>query len=199
MKLDTKKFEKEIKDRVGTKRYDHMLRVSKEARSLAKIYKQDEDKAEIAGYFHDCAKLKDKSEIPTLCQKMGFEITDEMKKAPSIIHSFLGAVLAEKLYDIHDEDILNAISWHTTGRPNMSTLEKIVFLADYIEPGRDYPEAKKARTLAYKNLDKAMEYALNQNILNLIDGKKYIAMESVNARNFYLEINRWKLFLNLFL
>ena len=79
----------------------------------------------------------------------------------------------------------------------MSTLEKIIFLADYIEPKRDFPQAKQAREIAKVNLDKAMFYVLDENIKNLIELKNYIALDTIKARNYYLEKNEWKVFLKL--
>lgn len=196
-KLDYKKYENNILERVGEKRYKHMLRVAQSAKMLAQIHKADVEKAELAGYLHDCAKLKNKEDYPRLCQEFGLSLSQDMKKAPAIIHGFLGAKLAEKLYEIKDIDILNAISYHTTGRENMSTLEKIIFLADYIEPKRDFPQAKQAREIAKVNLDKAMFYVLDENIKNLIELKNYIALDTIKARNYYLEKNEWKVFLKL--
>ena len=112
-----------------------------------------------------------------------------MKRAPQIIHSHLGRVMAKNLYGIDDEDILNAISYHTTGRPNMSDLEKIIFLADYIEPMRNFDGVDVARKLAKKDLDSTMYFALNNTLKFLVEKDKYIVVETVLARNFYEEMS----------
>lgn len=118
-----------------------------------------------------------------------------MLKAPQIIHSYLGALFAREFYGIDDEDILNAITYHTTGRANMSDLEKIIFLADYIEPMRNFDGVEKARELASKDLDAAMYFALNNTLKFLVERDSYIVLETIIARNFYKEMDTWKLFL----
>lgn len=147
------------------KRYIHTLGVAQESLQLAKRYGIDPDKAYMAGLLHDCAKCLTDEEKLELCEKYELELDDILKSQPDLTHSFLGAKIAEKEYGIKDKEILNAISYHTTGRPNMSMLEKIIFIADYIEPNRDYFEGlAKARELAYKNIDEAVIYALESTI-----------------------------------
>ena len=199
MNNDLKKFESETCERIGEKRYLHTIRVRDVAIDLANIYGVDPEKAEIAGFLHDCAKIRDEKKLIKEAKNQGLLITEEMKRAPQIIHSHLGRVMAKNLYGIDDEDILNAISYHTTGRPNMSDLEKIIFLADYIEPMRNFDGVDIARKLAKKDLDSAMYFALNNTLKFLVEKDKYIVVETVLARNFYEEMSNWKLFLNLFL
>lgn len=115
-------------------------------------------------------------------------IKSRYEKAPAIIHGFLGAKLAEKLYEIKDIDILNAISYHTTGRENMSTLEKIIFLADYIEPKEIFLKQSKQEKLPRLIL-KGYVLCFDENIKNLIELKNYIALDTIKARNYYLEKN----------
>ena len=157
-----KKYEKEIRDRIGEKRFLHTLRVRDTAIELAKIHNVDLESAEVAGFLHDCAQ---------------------------IIHSYLGALYARELYGIEDEDILNAITYHTTGRANMSDLEKIIFLADYIEPMRNFDGVERARHLAKKDLDAAMYFALNNTLKFLVEHDTYIVPTTVIARNYYKELN----------
>lgn len=199
MSSDLKKFEKEIEDRIGEKRFLHTKRVKEVALELAKIHGVDQEKAEIAGFLHDCAKIRDKDELLKAAKENKLLLTKEMQKAPQIIHSHLGAVFAEEVYGIEDREILNAIKYHTTGRANMTDLEKIIFLADYIEPKRNFDGVEKARELAKKDLDSAMYFALNNTLKFLVEKDSYIVLETVKARNYYKELNPWKLFLNLFL
>lgn len=147
------------------KRYKHTQGVAAEAAKLAKRYDEDTKKAYIAGLLHDCAKCFTDSEKLKLCKSYGVETDEILKSQPDLTHSFLGAKIAEAEYGIRDKDILNAIAYHTTGRPNMSLLEKIVFIADYIEPNRDYFQGlDKIRKLAYNNIDKAIVCALEGTI-----------------------------------
>ena len=199
MNTDLRKYESEIKNRIGEKRFFHTERVEEVALELAKIHDVDQEKAKIAGFLHDCAKIRDSEELLKEAKKHGLLLTEEMKKAPQIIHSHLGAVFAEEVYGIEDREILNAIKYHTTGRANMTDLEKIIFLADYIEPKRNFDGVEKARELAKKDLDSAMYFALNNTLKFLVEKDSYIVLETVKARNYYKELNPWKLFLNLFL
>ena len=184
-----KKYEKEIRDRIGEKRFLHTLRVRDTALELAKIHGVDQEKAEVAGFLHDCAKIRDHEDLIKAAKKSGLLLTKEMQKAPQIIHSYLGAIYARDLYGIEDEEILNAISYHTTGRANMSDLEKIIFLADYIEPMRNFDGVERARELAREDLDAAMYFALNNTLKFLVDHDTYIVPTTVTARNFYKELN----------
>ena len=144
-----------------SKRYKHTLGVAQEALQLAKRYNVDTYKAYLAGLLHDCAKCYTNKEKLELCKKYNINLDKFLLENPELIHSFLGAKIAELEYNITDFDILNAIAYHTTGRENMSILEKIVFIADYIEPNRDYFDGlDKIRELAYKNINTAIIFAL---------------------------------------
>ncbi|MDU5807149.1 MAG: bis(5'-nucleosyl)-tetraphosphatase (symmetrical) YqeK [Peptoniphilus harei] len=189
MTYNLKKYEKEIRDRIGEKRFLHTLRVRDTAIELAKIHGVDQEKAEVAGFLHDCAKIRDHEELIKAAKKSGLLLTKEMHKAPQIIHSYLGALYAREFYGIEDENILNAITYHTTGRANMSDLEKIIFLADYIEPMRNFDGVEKARQLAKKDLDEAMYFALNNTLNFLVKHDTYIVPTTVTARNYYKELN----------
>ena len=189
MTYKLKKYEKEIRERIGEKRFLHTLRVRDTALELARIHGVDQEKAEVAGFLHDCAKIRDHDDLMKAAKKSGLLLTKEMHKAPQIIHSYLGAIYARDLYGIEDEEILNAITYHTTGRANMSDLEKIIFLADYIEPMRNFDGVERARELAREDLDAAMYFALNNTLKFLVDHDTYIVPTTVTARNFYKELN----------
>lgn len=181
-------YEDEIKNRIGEKRFQHTQRVKDTAIKLAKIYSVDEEKAAIAGFLHDCAKIRDVELLKQKSKEYGLDITGELEKAPQIIHAHLGSILAKKLYNVNDEDILNAIKYHTTGREDMSDLEKIIFLADSTEPMRNFEGVDKLRELSVKDLDMAMYYSLNNTIKMLADKNVHIVIDSIKARNFYREM-----------
>lgn len=189
MTYDLKKYENEIRERIGENRFLHTIRVKDTAIKLAKIHDVDLEKAEIAGFLHDCAKIRDKKDLIKKAKENNLLLTKEMMKAPQIIHSYLGALFAREFYGIDDEDILNAITYHTTGRTNMSDLEKIIFLADYIEPLRNFDGVERARELANKDLDAAMYFALNNTLKFLVERDSYIVPVTVLARNFYKEMD----------
>lgn len=180
-------YRDEIIERIGEKRFLHSLRVADCAKELAKIHNCDENKAYTAGFFHDCGKIRDLEKLKEKFVRAGFQIKDDFIHAPQIIHSYYGAYLTKKRYNIDDDDIINAITFHTTGRANMSDLEKIIFLADYIEPMRNFSGVDKARELAKESLDEAMLFALDNTLLFLIKNGEYIAIDTVKARNYYKE------------
>ncbi len=164
-----KKLRKKVKDVMTKARYEHTLGVEFTAASLAMRYGVDIDKAEIAGLLHDCAKCIDDEDKFDDCKKYKIELTDVEKRNPFLIHSKLGAVYANKLYGIDDEEVISAIRFHTTGKPDMTLLEKIIFIADYIEPGRDKaPNLKEIRQIAFIDIDEAM-YMILKDTLDYLD------------------------------
>ncbi len=168
----SKKFRKEMQDALKSERFDHTLGVAYTAANMAAIFDADNQKALIAGYLHDCAKNLDHEEQIKICKKNGIEITDVERRNPSLIHAKAGMCLARTKYGIEDEEILNAIRWHTTGHPGMTTLEKIVFIADFIEPNRKPLEHMDIiRKEAFRDLDACMLLILRDtlNYLKNID------------------------------
>lgn len=179
----------ELKKDLGEERYNHSLNVAKEAKILSRIYGADEFKAEIAGLFHDCGKFFDKNLEKEAIEKYNLKDNEEIKLAKKLIHCYLGPEIAEEKYDIHDSEILNAIRYHTTLNEKPTLLEKIIYLADAIEPGRNYDEVFELRILSKKNLDAACLKSLDYTIKGLVDRKLYIGLDTINARNYFL-LNR---------
>ncbi len=139
------------------KRFEHTLGVEYTAAALAMCHGCDIQNARIAGLLHDCAKCLSDEKRLSICIKNSIPVHKLEKKNPFLLHAKVGAYLAEKKYHVEDPHILNAIRSHTTGRPNMSLLEKIVFIADYIEPGRkSAPNLKAIRALAFQDIDRAL-------------------------------------------
>ena len=148
---DLSEVKEYLKNNLSGERYTHSLRTANAAKKLAKIHDVDEERAYLAGLLHDIAK-----EIPLCDMHKYVDKSHEMYCYPPVVHSFIGAYVAKELFNIYDYDILNSISYHTTGRPNMSALEKIIYIADKIEDGRNYPESTYLKTLAEDDLDKAL-------------------------------------------
>lgn len=146
-----------LQEKLSLARYEHTLSVSFTAMALAMRYRCDLEKAELAGLLHDCAKRFSDAEILEKCKQKHLPISEEEKKAPAVLHAKLGASLAKEKFGVTDSEILNAIRYHTTGRPQMSLLEKIVYVADYIEPRRNKaPNLEELRTLSFVDLDEAL-------------------------------------------
>lgn len=150
-------FRKQLKSKLDPMRYEHSLSVSFLCVGLAMRYGYDIGKAELAGLMHDCAKRFTDNELIARCQKHGLELTQEEQKVPAVIHAKYGAWLAKNKFGIRDEEILSAIACHTTGKPGMGMLDKILYIADYIEPRRDKASnLPRMRYLAFQDLDLAM-------------------------------------------
>lgn len=161
-------LQNEVKSKLTEKRYLHTVGVCHTSACLAMSYGEDIKKASIAGMLHDCAKCLSDEEIKKQCLEYQIEISEIENRNPYLLHSKLGAYYAKHIYNINDIDILNAIQYHTTGRPNMSLLEKIVFIADYIEAGRkDILGLKEIRSIAFQHIDQAVYLSLKNTLTYL--------------------------------
>lgn len=155
-------MQEQLKTLLTPERYAHSIGVMETAVELAKIHGADVEKARIAGLLHDNAKNLDN--IYERSKDLEADLDDFEMKSPPLVHAKLGAETAKIEFGINDPEILDAIKWHTIGRPNMSLLEKIIFVADLTEPGRDFPDAKPLRELARKDLDKALAECIKSTI-----------------------------------
>ena len=151
-------YKKIIKSMMSENRYNHCLNVSKEAVKLAKRYGGDEEKAAIAGILHDITKEMPKEEQLQIMLDSGIILDDIQKNAPKLWHGISGSVYIKNHLCIEDEDILNAICYHTTGRAGMSILEKIIFVADFTSEERTYKGVATMRKKSRKSLEDAMLY-----------------------------------------
>ena len=159
-------IKKELEIELDQKLYQHSIGTMEEAEKLASVYGCDISKAKIAGLLHDCGKVRCK---------------DNLK------HAKESAELAETRFGVKDKDIINAIMYHTTGRVNMTILEKIIFIADKIEPTRHYEGVEEIRKKAYKNLDEAIIKSLESTIKYVKSRNMVLDMESVNTLNYLKE------------
>lgn len=185
-KEDIAKLRSKIKKTQDKKRYEHTLRVTYTAACLAMCYDIDTERAETAGLLHDCAKCLSNEKKISLCKKQSIEINITEAKNPFLLHAKAGAYLAEHKYGIRDEDILNAVRYHTTGRPGMSTLEKIIFIADYIEPGRNHSaRLPELRRLAFQDLDKALVEILRDTLRYLKGSQNEIDPMTQKTYDYY--------------
>ena len=149
-------------------------------------YECDLDKALLAGLMHDCAKCMPNAKKLKVAEKHGLEITEIEQKNPFMLHAKVGALLAEKKYDIEDQEVLSAIRWHTTGKPDMTLLEKIVYVADYIEPKRDKaPNLKEVRKMAFVDLDQALLKILEDTLNYLGDSPDEVDTMTKATYDFY--------------
>ena len=183
-----KDLKKAMKKHMDESRYEHTLGVMNTCASLAMRYGYDMEKAMLAGLMHDCAKCMPNAKKLKTAEKNHLEITDLERKNPFMLHAKLGALLAKKKYDIDDEEILSAIRWHTTGRPDMSLLDKIVYVSDYIEPKRDKaPNLPKIRQLAFMDIDQALLQILEDTLGYLGDSTDDIDSMTKKTYDYYKE------------
>ena len=183
------KIQKKVKKELDDERYRHTLGVMYMAAALSMRYGEDLMKAQVAGLLHDCAKCIPNDRKIKMCVRYGIEITDTERNAPSLLHSKLGAYLARHEYGIEDEDILGAIRWHTTGKPAMSLLEKIIFISDYIEPMRfKAADLPTVRRLAFGNIDRAVQITLADTLAYLRSGEGHIDDMTQKACDYYTNL-----------
>ena len=145
------------------RRIPHVLGTEQEAVRLAERYGGDVDRARRAALLHDCTKKLDMAEQLALCRQYGIELDELEQKALKLLHAKTGAAIARDVFGV-DEETYRAIWWHTTGHAGMTLLEKIIYLADYIEPSRDFPGVEELRRVCYEDLDRGLLMGLEMTI-----------------------------------
>lgn len=175
-----------LKENLKEKRFIHSLDVSKTAVKLAEVYEVDKVKAKIAGLIHDCAKYMAGQGILDIMRKYGETIDEVVLKNPDLMHGVAGTYIAKNIMNIDDEDILNAVKYHTTGKVDMTLLEKIIYLADFIEPNRNFNGVDDIRKEAFVDLDKALIMCFDSTIKFVILKKGLLHINTIEARNFLL-------------
>ena len=164
------------------KRIPHVLGTEQEAIRLAERYGADVEKARVAALLHDCTKKLNMEEQLALCSHYGIELDELEQKALKLLHAKTGAAIARDIFGV-DEEIYHAIWWHTTGHAGMTLLEKIIYLADYIEPSRDFPGVDKLRKVCYEDLDKGLLMGLDMTIQEMTEMGNPVHRATVEARD----------------
>lgn len=172
-----------IRGRLTPKRFHHSLEVAKQAVHLAAIYGADEKKARTAGILHDIMKDAGAKAQLQIFHDFGIILDNAEKASPTCWHAHAGAVFIENVLHVGDEDIINAVRYHTTGRAGMSPLEKTIFVADFTSADRDYPDSDEMRRLADIGSAPAMEYALSYTIRDLVNRAAVIHPDAIDAYN----------------
>lgn len=191
--LDWIRLRKEMEAVQGEKRYEHTLGVEFTAASLAMCHGADKEKAQLAGLLHDCAKKLSGEELIAVCQSHQLPISEVEYAQPQLLHAKAGSCFAKEKYGVADKDVLNAIYYHTTGRPEMSLLEKIVFIADYMEPGRNKAEhLDEIRKEAFQDIDTALLHILSDTLAYLKSEGGAIDAMTQETYDYYKEERREK-------
>jgi len=184
-------IQNKLRKKLKGSRYIHTLGVEYTSVCLAMKYGEDLEKAELAGLLHDCAKQLPEKKLIKICREHGEKISKMEFQQPFLLHGKAGACLAKDKFGIEDESVLNAIRYHTTGRPDMSLLEKIVFVADYIEPNRKKADnLAELRRLAFEDLDETVLLILEQTLDYLEKTGKEIDRHTIMTRDFYKKLLR---------
>lgn len=184
--MDIEKISKKLEKKLEKGRYRHTQGVMYTAASLAMRYEYDINEALLAGLLHDCGKFGTVKDQIKQCKKHHIELTESELEMPALIHALLGAYLAKEEYHVDNEHILNAILYHTTGRPNMTLLEKIIYLADYIEPNRKtIPGLTEVRTLAFTDLDRAVSVCAKNTLDYLEQQGRAVDSMTVKTYDYY--------------
>lgn len=180
------KMKKTLKKYLDAGRFEHTEGVMYTAAALAMRYGEDIEKAQVAGLLHDCAKCMPDAKKVKICQKNGIPMTEAEQKSPFLLHAKVGAYIAQTKYGIEDTEILEAIECHTTGKPAMSQLDKIIFIADYIEPMRTKaPDLADVRKLAFKDIDLALFKILSDTLAYLRNSPKNVDSMTMRAYEYY--------------
>lgn len=182
--LNKKEVYQHLKESIKEQRYRHILGVVQTSLELCEKYGIEKEKAELAALFHDYAKYYRYEDCVEYLHRRGMVLDEVEKCSPQLLHAKVGALIAKEEYGIEDEDVLNAIRYHTTGRAGMSDLEVLIALADYIEPGRNYEGVEKIRECEERSgMRVALLQAFHNTISYLLKNGQLIHSDTVNARN----------------
>ncbi|WP_440895908.1 bis(5'-nucleosyl)-tetraphosphatase (symmetrical) YqeK [Amphibacillus sp. Q70] len=180
--MDKDQALKLVKPHLIQTRYEHTERVMQTALTLAEIYQIDQEEAMLAAVFHDYAKYRPLEEMIQIIKD--YQLPDDLLSFHhELWHGPVASILVETELNIGNQAIKEAIYWHTTGHGQMSPLEKIIYLADYIEPGRDFPGLDMIRKTAIENLDEACFMAVRQSMNYLLSHERLIYPETLNMYN----------------
>lgn len=175
-----------LKIALTEKRFNHSIGVMQSAVELARHYGADVGKTALAALLHDCAKNYATSEMFELCERFDVKLDDISKASPGLVHGFLGAVIADKYYGVSDPEIYDAIYYHTIGKPDMSLIGKIIYIADGIEPGRTYEGVERIREMVFEDIDRALVLQIDYTIHSVINRGGLLHTNTIDTRNYYL-------------
>lgn len=187
--LKLEKMKKRVESHLDKERYEHTLGVMYTTGAMAMRYHVDLEKALIAGLLHDCAKGLSSDKKLKLCEKYQLTVSESERKNPGLLHAKLGAYIAKTKYGIDDMEIVDAIAYHTTGRPEMTLLDKIVYIADYIEPNRnEAPNLDEVRALAFQDIDTCLYVILKDSLAYLETKNEVVDPRTEQTYQYYKKL-----------
>ena len=175
-----------LRTNLRPKRFEHSLSVRDTAVKIAEFYNFDVDKARLAGLVHDCAKDKSGEELLEIACNSGYNVGEVCIDSPKLLHGCVGAIIAKEVMGIEDEEVLNSVFYHTTGRKNMSGIEKLIYIADYVEPLRVFPGVDIMRNEVFVDLDKTLIFAFDSTIKYVIEKGQMLHPDSIEGRNYLI-------------
>lgn len=179
-------YKKTIRERLSDYRYYHSLCVAEAARQLAVRYNADADKAEAAGLLHDAMKESSREEQLEYIRLSGMEMTPFEQRYDKFLHQISGAAFARVRFSITDDELLGAIRWHTTGRADMTLMEEIVYLADFISADRDYKDVDVMREKTLSSKEEGLLYCTQYSIRSVVKKERVLNTDTVDAYNYIL-------------
>ena len=174
-----------IEKNLSEKRRAHVYGVVETAKKLAEKYGCDKEKAETAALFHDMFRSTPVEVLNMYVRQL--ELDTAYLDNANLAHGPIAAIIMKRDYGIEDQDLLNAVKYHTTGRAGMSVLEKVIYLADAIEPGRNYPDVDKARALAETSLEEACLFSMEHSINYIRERGLFLHEDTIKARDYLLK------------
>jgi len=172
-----------LRENISKERYQHSIKVSKVAEEIARHYKLSSNKAKLLGLIHDCAKDYTAGELNTMIKKYNINLSELEKSIPGLWHAYIGAEIARDYFNIKNQEMLDAIKYHSTASRKLTSLGKILYIADKIEPSRKEDNLSTARELVWKDIDLTMLELLNRELQSLIYRKLIIHPETLHTRN----------------
>ena len=186
MSYNFSKTKKTLRKYLDCDRFEHSEGVMYTAAALAMRYGENLEKAQIAGILHDCAKCIPDNKKLKICEKNHIEITEAERCSPFLLHAKVGAYIAKEKYNIEDTEILDAIACHTTGKPAMTLLEKIIYISDYIEPMRNKASnLEEVRKMAFMDLDETLFKILSDTLVYLEKSSKKMDPMTMQTYEYY--------------
>ncbi|MFA4858114.1 MAG: bis(5'-nucleosyl)-tetraphosphatase (symmetrical) YqeK [Candidatus Margulisiibacteriota bacterium] len=187
--MDFEKTKAILKNKLDRERYEHSLRVEALAQKLCKIYHADAAKAQSAALLHDVSRFLDRRGMLEHAKKLNFNISALEAAEPKLLHARLSRYFAEHEFGVTDPEILDAIEYHTVGRPNMGLLEKIIYVADHAEAGRDHPGIDGIQKLAQQSLDQAIARSTQHTLKYLQENKLPVDQRTIETNRFYSKMS----------
>jgi len=186
--IDLDLIREKLASQLSEKRFRHSIGVADTAAEMARRYGADEEKIYLAGLLHDCGKSYKGDAAREFVKKIGYEPDEIEWIQPGLLHGVIGEHIARHEYGIEDPEILSAVRWHITGRAGMSLIEKIIYIADYIEPGRSFTGVEAMREEAFRDLDRCIVLCADSTIRYVIENGYLLHPRTVETRNHSLRI-----------